>query len=408
MARHHSDWVQAFMDYASFGEAPRHLYFWTAVSAIAGALRRHVWIDQGHFKWYPNMYIILVAPPGIISKSTTASIGMKLLRRVPGIKFGPDVVTWPALIQGLSEATEMFEMDGAYTTMSAMTLEASEFGNLFNPQDKEMVDMFVSLWDSKDGSFDKKTKHSGSDEVVNPCLNLIACTTPSWIAGNFPEYMVGGGFTSRCVFAYADAKARFNAYPKRSIPTDFESMRDKLVADLEHISQRLLGEYILTEEAMAWGEEWYKKLYSERPPHLDDERFGGYIARKQSHAHKLAMILTAATTDELIIQKDILAASVAMVEDLEADMAFVFSKIGKSDTSFFADRLIGYVHKVGALEYMDLFRYMHAHFPSLSDYEDILAGCMKAGYVKSEQRGDKIFMIPGIALVAATNGRQRD
>jgi hypothetical protein len=82
------------------------MYFWVGVSAIAGALRRKVWIDQAYFRWHPNMYIILVAPPGIVSKSTTASVAMRLLRRVPGIKFGPDVVTWQALVGAFAEATE--------------------------------------------------------------------------------------------------------------------------------------------------------------------------------------------------------------------------------------------------------------------------------------------------------------
>ena len=58
-------------------------------------------------------------------------------------------------------------------------------------------------------SFKKISKHAGNDDVVNPWINIIACTTPAWIAGNFPEYMIGGGFTSRCVFVYADAKERF-------------------------------------------------------------------------------------------------------------------------------------------------------------------------------------------------------
>lgn len=71
--------------------------------AIAGALRRKVWIDQAYFKWYSNFYIIpLVAPPGIVSKSTTAGIGMSILREVPGVNFGPDVVTWPAFVEAFA------------------------------------------------------------------------------------------------------------------------------------------------------------------------------------------------------------------------------------------------------------------------------------------------------------------
>ena len=66
MTRIHNDWLSAFLDYTQFGEAPKHMYFWAGVSAIAGALRRKVWIDQAYFRWYPNFYICLVAPPGIV------------------------------------------------------------------------------------------------------------------------------------------------------------------------------------------------------------------------------------------------------------------------------------------------------------------------------------------------------
>jgi len=82
------------------------MHFWTGVSTLAGALRRKVWVDMGYFKWFPNFYIILVAPPGIVSKSTTAGIGMSLLRQVPDIQFGPDVITWQALVQSFAESTK--------------------------------------------------------------------------------------------------------------------------------------------------------------------------------------------------------------------------------------------------------------------------------------------------------------
>ena len=110
--RNFPDWIKAFIEYAGFGEAPRHMYFWVGASTIAGVLRRRVWIDQAYFRWHPNMYVILVAPPGIVSKSTTAGIGMRLLRQVPGIRFGPDVVTWQALVGAFAEASEAFELDG--------------------------------------------------------------------------------------------------------------------------------------------------------------------------------------------------------------------------------------------------------------------------------------------------------
>ena len=380
------------------------MYFWAGVSAVAGTLRRKVWIEQAYFRWYCNFYIILVAPPGIVSKSTTAGISMNLLRRVPGINFGPDVVTWPALVEAFAEKTEAFEHQGAYVPMSALTLESSEFGNLLNPQDKEMVDLLVSLWDGKPGAFTKKTKSSGNDVVENPWINLIACTTPSWIAGNFPEYMIGGGFTSRCLFVYADKKEKYVAYPGLDVPRNLDAMADSLVADLEHISN-LTGEFTLTSDAIQWGRAWYENHYSQRPVNLDDERFGGYIARKQTHIHKLAMILSASESDAMQVTAAHLALADEMVTDLEPDMAFVFSKIGKSEVSLYAERLIWYVHSKGAVPFTDAYRYVHSYFPSMRDFEDVMTGCVRAGYLKLEQQGTNMMLKAGIPLPTTSNTR---
>ena len=387
MTRHFPDWIEAFQNYASFGEAPRKMYFWVGVSAIAGALRRKVWIDQHYFKWYPNFYTILVAPPGVIAKTTTADIAMDLLREVPGILFGPSVVTWQALVTSFTEACETFECIDKHgeimqMPMSPITISSGEFGNLLNPQDKEMVDMLVNLWDGK--SFQKKTKHSGDDNVVNPWINLIACTTPAWIAGNFPEYMIGGGFTSRCVFVYGEQKARFVAYPGLSVPKDIDQLKNLLIQDLSQISL-MAGEYQLTKQAIEWGDEWYKKHNTTRQPHLDDSRFGGYIARKQTHIHKLAMVLAAARSDKLIITQEILETAATMVTDLEIEMAKVFQKIGQSEITATAQRLLDFIQRKGRVDYAEAYRYIHAQFPQFRDFEDMLKGLLKAGYIHYEQ-----------------------
>ena len=395
MARHYQDWIQAYCDYASFSEAPRRMHFWAGVSAIAGALRRRVWLDMAYFKWHTNFYIIIVAPPGIVSKSTTAGIAMNLLRRVSGVNFGPDVVTWQALVQAFSQSTESFQLpDEGFYTMSAITIESSEFGNLLNPADRDMIDLLVTLWDGKQGAFKKVTKMSGSDSVENPWINLIACTTPSWIAGNFPEYVIGGGFTSRCLFVYADKKEKYVAYPILAVPDNLKATEDKLVQDLEHISVNLLGGYTLSKAAIAWGTEWYEFHYKNRPPHLDDERFGGYIARKQTHIHKLSMILAAARKDELIIDDTDLFLANQMVTDLENDMPLVFSKIGRTDQSVQAERFIQFVQRTGEVSYEEAYRYIHMHFPACGDFEDILNGAVRAGYILSTIKDNKIMLRP--------------
>lgn len=399
LRRQFDDWLSAYVEYSSFSEAPVHMRFWSGVSAIAGALRRRVWIEQGYFRWFPNFYIILVAPPGIVSKSTTASIALNLLRAVPGIKFGPDVVTWQALTQAFAEATEAFEWAGAWHPMSAMTIESSEFGNLLNPQDKEMVDLLVALWDGKQGTFEKRTKMSGNDVIENPWINVIACTTPAWIAGNFPEYMIGGGFTSRCLFVYAEEKAKFVAYPGLVLPPDFEIMQQRLIRDLEHISVNLCGPYKLSAEAIEWGESWYRTHYTSNHPGLDDARFGGYIARKQTHIHKLAMILAASKRDARVIEREDLSTADEMVTDLEREMPKVFAQIGRSGVSFNAQRLVDFVRKAKTrVSLNDAYNHVHANFPSAKEFNDVLSGLIQSGQLVMVQEAGRASLTARVPL----------
>jgi hypothetical protein len=373
-----NDWLKSFLEYSSFGEAPKRMYFWVGVSAVAGALRRRVWIDQAYFQWYPNLYVILVAPPGIVSKSTTADVGMSLLREVPGIKFGPSVVTWQALVKGFAEACESFQYKDGFVPMSPMTVVSSEFGNLLNPKDKDMVDMLVNLWDGK--PFTKATKMSGTDEVINPWINLVACTTPEWIAGSFPEYMVGGGFTSRCLFVYADQKEKYVAYPALHVPKDLAQRGADLVHDLEHISVNICGEYHIEPDAIEWGTEWYHRHYHNDAKHLDPVRFGGYIARKQTQSHKVAMVLAASQRDDLVITRNDLETAVSMITDLEPDMGRVFEKIGMKEDAVQLDRLVQMVAKRGEVPYTEVYRWMQRYFPHKTDLEDVIATAVQAGY----------------------------
>lgn len=396
------------MEYTSHTEAPRHMHFWTGVSTIAGALQRKVWIDQRYFRWYPNLYVVLVAPPGVVSKSTTAGLGMNLLRKVPDVKFGPEIATWPALVDSFEKAKMEVPIpydSGLFYPMSCLTLESSEFGVLLDPQDKGMVDLLVSLWDGKEGKMEKVTKTSGTNYVENPWINIIACTTPSWIAGNFPEYMIGGGFTSRTLFVYADKKEKFIAYPYKHTPAHFEEMQAKLVEDLCHIHTRVRGEYKLSANAEAWGEAWYHKHYSIKPDHLDDERFGGYLARKQTMIHKVGMIVAASSGDDLVLEPDHLALADTMISDLEPDLQFVFSKIGRSTASIYTERLVAFVHSRGRVAYSEAYRYVHSFFSSMRDYEDILLGCLRAGYIRLEDSGKTL--VAGEPLPQATNGKIR-
>jgi hypothetical protein len=383
------------MEYTHFSEAPDLFHFWAGVSTIAGALRRRVWIDQRYFQWTPNFYIIFVAPAGVISKSTTANIGMRLLRQIDGIYFGPNSLTWQALTQSLAEATELVEIiPGDFYPMSCLTISSSELGSLLNPQDREFVDVLVDLWDSQIGVWKRTTKTQGDDTIENPWLNIIGCTTPAWIRENVPEYVIGGGFASRCVFVYGDRKRRLVAYPGQdSKNVKLDILETDLINDLRIIAE-LKGEYRLTAEAQQWGVAWYEKHWNERPIHLASERFGGYIARKQTHMHKLAMVLAASESDNLSITAETLSLSAQFVSALEPEMVKIFQHIGMTEQTRSIQELINTVHSHQRIERRELFRILHRQL-TYDEFERSLASAINGGFVIQLQTKEGIFLTIG-------------
>lgn len=393
--RYHKDWLQAFVEFASFGEAPLKNLFWTGVSTVAGALRRRVWIDQKYFQWIPNFYVIMVAPPGIVSKSTTANIGMNLLREVEDIKFGPDVITWQQMITSLSEASTAefnpLNPNDLYP-MAAVTYCSDELGNLLNPNDRDLVDALVNLWDGKRGVFKKETKTSGKDKIENPFVNIIGCTTPSWISGTFPEYLIGGGFTSRCVFVYADAKRQLVPLVDEVVPENFDLMRQELVHDLKIIAQ-LFGQFEITQEARAWNRIWYKRHWDKPPAELNTNQFAGYIARKQTHMFKLAMILSASQGDSLAVEARHLEAAEAMTGALERDMPKVFSKIGQTEITRGSSTIIELVNTNPGITHTELYQHLFRNL-SYREFDESINGALLSKTVYRIQKGEQFSYYP--------------
>lgn len=401
MPRLLTDWLQTYVKYASVTEAPVRMHFWAGVGAIAGALRRKVWIDMKRFTWFPSFYVIYVAPPGVVAKSTTADIAMDLLRDIPGIKFGPNSITWQALVTAFANASESFEFpfaSGDWHPMSPLNFVASELGSLVDLQNRDMVNLLIELWDGKK-KYDKITKMSGNDAIEAPWINVQGCTTPHWIADNMPPATIGGGLSSRCVFLYADKKDKFVAYVDEMVASNDPALRAVLVHDLEHISLSLCGPFTIDPEARAWGREWYEKFWSAAKDRMDEQMIEGYAARKQTHMHKLAMVVSASHQDELVIRIDDLQLANRMLEDLEIDMPKVFARVGRTESSLQAERILQMIQRKGAVSYEDVLRFAHQAFPDARDMEGIVAGLLRTGYVTLNSNGSGMLMKAASAAI---------
>lgn len=397
MPRILKNWLRSYSELTAVSEAPDVFNFWTGVSTLAGVLRRNVYIEQIKFKWFPNFYIIFVAPPGVATKSSTANVGMKLLRDVEGVIMGPSSMTWQGLTSGLQKAQRLIPINDTgdplttqYSTQSAITCEVSELGTFLDPKDSNLTSVLIDLWDGKETPWERWLATKEDTKIENPWVNIIAGTTPSWLRENVPETMIGGGLASRVIFVYADKKKRTVAYLEDEIAIeDYRERESQLLNDLNQIA-KLHGKFVLTKEAKDFGRDWYNDLWVKPEEHLTDEQFSGYRARKQTHVHKLAMILSVANSDELEIDRQTLEIAIKLMAGVEYDMHKVFESIGVNLTSKHVNTILSYLRTYEKMTRQELWRYCIKTM-SPREFGEATDACVQAGYIHLQPNGSELY-----------------
>jgi len=397
VARNFDNWLQAYMEYTRASESPDQFHVWTGISTIAGALRRRVWLDELQYQFTPNLYIILVGPPGVAAKSTSMRIGAKLLEKIKGPYIGPTVATWQKLAELMKEASETMKVNGkngksTEYLFAPVTFTVSELGSFFRLDDDSFVSFLIDLYDSYYSTkpWTYATKTSGTVEVMNPWINFIGCTTPEWLQNNYGERLIGGGLTSRIIFIFGDRKRQLVAYPSRHLRSaDWQEHEAKLVADLQSIAT-MGGEMKLSEEAYLWGEEWYTAHHSRRPADMTSERFNGYLARKQAHLHKLAIICSASHHGSLIIEKKFLYQANQLLQMAELHMKHVFGSIGVVQEAKHSDAILSVIRYHEQITFEDLWRTCRNNMKR-QDFDNSLNLCVQEGRVGKKQLGPLMY-----------------
>lgn len=345
------NWLTTFRDWiAPRSEAPDNFIFWAGAFTLSSALRRRVFIGQaalGGWTCYPHLYSMFVAPPGM-RKTTTMGFAIDLLQSISTLSKPPTLVTKEALVDGIIQSPD-----------SAIYLTIEEFSDIIMKGGKEMYELLTSLFDAKK-ELSVGTMMRGREGTERPCVNMLAATTPEWIAANMPESAIGGGFASRVIFVYED-KVRFKRlfHKEAMATTDFESIKVKLVSDLEHIATVLSGEFKLDPKAEELAEDYYQKLTVEDK----HRKLHGYYQRKPTHLLKLAQIISVSYKDELIILEEDIQAALGALGSTEKNLLKVFAGVGKNTYSLEMRDIAEFVKTVGEISEKDLL----IHFESSAE-----------------------------------------
>lgn len=365
------NWLTAYLAYTAESESPEEYHLWTGISVIAGVLSRHVFFDMGYFLLYPNMFVVLVGPPGRCKKSTAMRIGRDIMKSVPSVKFTADSTTREKLIINLSQALK----DGS----SAMTAHSTEFATMLTSSGMDMVVFLTDIFDCPP-VWEHDTKSGGKNTIKAPFLNLLGATTPDWISRAMPLDTIGVGLTSRIVFIHHDTPREADPIPKL---TDAQkALAQLLIGDLIAVST-LSGEFRLSDEADGHYRTWYRARLSNPNP-SGDPRLAGYFERKPMHLLKLSIIIAAAKRDGLIIEEDDMTEAMEILERIESRMTRVFIGVGKNPLHADKEAVLTAIIETGGMSNGELLA-MFNYSLRKDELAEVLETLMMIGAIRLEK-----------------------
>jgi hypothetical protein len=318
-------------------EAPANYHRWSAVSSLASIIGRRVWCHWGRFKIHPNLYVILLGPPG---NGKTVSMGnaKDIIRELQTIPFSAEAQTKESLCKEMDNYAQTFTYNGKTIVHTPISIYSTEFSHFLGPNNTHMVDFLTTIYDQD--IYDTKTKNKSNDLIIGPCVNILACTTPQWITTYLRSDIISGGFTRRAIFVNEDeAKTRI-PFPERS--EEQQLARQRLLLHARNLSN-VVGEFAWSPEGRRFVSEWYTGY--ELPPDLSVR---WYHRTKHIQAMKVAMLVALAEeTPKLVLEPIHLQVALAMFDSIEDNLAKVFRGMGRNELAAVSQKVVDLVNMGG-------------------------------------------------------------
>lgn len=323
------NWINSFMEMTEDSEPPILFRKWTAISAIASALQRKVYLKLGiSLVFYPNFYIVLVGPSAT-GKGTAMKYASDIIKEVSTIRMSAQATSLQALIRRMKDVnlTDVDPINGKQLYHSSMTILSNEFTVFLGYHNQELIAALCDWYDCHE-RWTYDTIKRDREEIIGVWVNLLAGTTPDALKNALPLEAIGGGLTSRIIFIMEEKKSKLVVFP--SINQEIIDLQQSLIHDLSQISL-MTGEFKMTKDCM--GEYYTWCVEADKNPPFYDKNFDGYCGRRRSHLLALSMVCSASRSNDLIIESEDLLTAGRYLAEAEMKMGTVFSGMGMSDIS---------------------------------------------------------------------------
>lgn len=338
------------MLYTSGNEVPENYHFWSGVSALSATINRQVWLGMGLYNLYPNLYVVLLGPPGN-GKSLAMDTSADLVDAIGEVNFSGDAQTKESLVRYMrDECPRTLLVNGESITITPITIYATELSHLLGPNSGHMIDFLTTIY-TKDSKYVTRTKNKGDDIIERPFLSLIACTTQEWITTYLKSDIIGGGFTRRVIFVNEPPAASVDDKSKRRpfvIVTPEQETAKKYCIEYARKLQHVSGSFGWSTQAKQAYEDWYNTRDIPKDPDT-----AGYHKTKPNQVLKVAMLISLSESLEKRLELSHFEVAMALLEKTEVTLARVFQGIGRNELNAVANKVVEYLYTTPASKLPD-------------------------------------------------------
>jgi len=348
------DWINTYLEYTAYNSEPPIAYkTWTAISVIAAALQRKVYLPWEKYL-YPNMYIVLIGPPGH-RKGSAMYPAEQLISDLGYIKLASEATTRENLIRELKNSSMMHTNPITQDTYfhASLTIHSAELTVFLGYKNTVLMSDLCDWYDCRD-RWRYRTKTQGEDNIIGVYVNLLGATTPELLHGTMSIDAIGSGLPSRIIFVYENQKGK--ADPTAFITSKEDRLKSMLLSDLEQI-YLLSGPFRVADSYINKYTEWYLTQTSNPP--IQDSRFSGYCERRATHLRKLSMILCASRSNDMIMTAYDFDRALDMLIKVEVKMPLTFMSLGRSQQAGPLNEVTMFISSLGETTNIELLRHFY-------------------------------------------------
>ena len=296
-------------DYIEFAakqtDAPKIYHLFAGLAVAGAAIGRDVYIPFGASPIYPNIWAMIISPPGFFRKSTVLNIARNLISSTFTGILTLTKFTGEYLIKALSDTP-------------VACIFPSEIKGFMNQIQKEynrsLTDDLTELFDVPK-TWGSGTIRDGKVEIERPFITIVGAGTTQVFEESVRRGDALSGFWTRFLLITEDKKVQRRGIP----PEPSESETNKMIKSLSKIAG-LKGKAYLSEDANEIFENWqfdHENKFKDLP---NRELLIGFWTRLEIYCLKIALIYEISNSGELEISLQSIYKSIITIEYLKRNL----------------------------------------------------------------------------------------